>query len=251
MDPLTALSVAGTVVQFVDFSIKILSTTRKLYHSVSGNLPAYEELEYITTDISRLAARLQKPLDQDGGAQACSPELQELCSKCSDAALELLHHLDQLKVDKKKMAWQSFRVALQASWTKEDLNELVTRLNACKQSIQMRILAELRYRSISGRLKSLTNTMSFRDQVHSISLAQYSRFDSLDSRLQQTIASLLDQRNSNAEDLRDQTLAVAQMLNRTEYMISNQHEISRATIINAIIKYGGKWRILSAILRKY
>jgi hypothetical protein len=83
-----------------------------------------------------------------------------------------------------------------------------------------------------------TNSQSIREQLNSISLAQTSRFDSLDSRLQQTITSLLDQRNSNAEDLRDQTLAVAQLLNRTETVISKQHEITRATIIHAVHKYG-------------
>jgi hypothetical protein len=83
-----------------------------------------------------------------------------------------------------------------------------------------------------------TNSQSIREQLNSISLAQTSRFDSLDSRLQQTITSLLDQRNSNAEDLRDQTLAVAQLLNGTETVISKQHEITRATIIHAVHKYG-------------
>jgi hypothetical protein len=82
-----------------------------------------------------------------------------------------------------------------------------------------------------------TNSQFIREQLNSISLAQISRFDSLDSRLQQTITSLLDQRNSNSEDLRDQTLAVAQLLNRTETVISKQHEITRATITHAVQKY--------------
>lgn len=36
MDPLSALSLAGTIVQFVDFSCKLISQTRKAYKSTTG-----------------------------------------------------------------------------------------------------------------------------------------------------------------------------------------------------------------------
>jgi hypothetical protein len=143
MDPLTALSVAGTIVQFVDFSIKLLSTTRKLYRSDVGNLPDHEELEYVTTDLSRLAARLQQPPEQEEGFQPSSPELQEISGKCDEVARELLKRLEALKIEKNN-AFRSFRVALQASWSKRDLNELVARLSTYRQSIQTHILADLR-----------------------------------------------------------------------------------------------------------
>ena len=143
MDPLTALSVAGTIVQFVDFSIKLLSTTRKLYRSDIGNLPDHEELEYVTTDLSRLAARLQQAADQEEGFQPSSPELQEISRKCDEVARELLKRLEAFKIEKNN-AFRSFRVALQASWSKRDLNELVARLNTYRQSIQTHILADLR-----------------------------------------------------------------------------------------------------------
>ena len=146
MDPLTALSVAGTVVQFVDFSTKILSTARKLYHSKSGNLPYHEELEYVTTDLSRLATRLQQPLNQDESQASSSPGLQEICRACDKISQELLLRLEGLKVEKKN-AWKSFRGALQASWAKDDLKELVAKLDSYKQSIQTHILADLRYYS--------------------------------------------------------------------------------------------------------
>jgi hypothetical protein len=144
MDPLTALSVAGTIVQFVDFSIKLLSTTRKLYRSDVGNLPDHEELEYVTTDLSRLAARLQQPPEQEEEwFQPSSPELQEISGKCDEVARELLKRLEAFKIEKNN-AFRSFRVALQASWSKRDLNELVARLSTYRQSIQTHILADLR-----------------------------------------------------------------------------------------------------------
>jgi hypothetical protein len=62
LDPLTALSVAGTIVQFVDFSSKILSHTAEFYNSAEGALSTNEELELVTADLSNLLARLRRPL---------------------------------------------------------------------------------------------------------------------------------------------------------------------------------------------
>jgi hypothetical protein len=148
MDPLSALSVAGTVVQFVDFSIKILSTTHKLYNSASGNLPAHEELEYVTTDISRFATKLRQPLRGHGvPASSSQPgaDLEDICTKCDEVAQDLLTRLNGLKIQKKNGVWQSFRYALMATWAREDLDDLVRRLNAFKALLEMRILAGLRW----------------------------------------------------------------------------------------------------------
>lgn len=148
MDPLSALSVAGTVVQFVDFSVKILSTTNKLYNSASGNLPAHEELEYVTTDISRLATKLSQPL-RDKGVPAASSQpradLEDICTKCGEIAQDLLTRLKSIKIEEKNGVWQSFRYALKATWAKKDLDDLVKRLNTFRASLEMRILAGLRW----------------------------------------------------------------------------------------------------------
>jgi hypothetical protein len=45
MDPLTALSLAGTIIQFVDFGCKLLAEGKELYKSTTGILTVNEELE--------------------------------------------------------------------------------------------------------------------------------------------------------------------------------------------------------------
>jgi hypothetical protein len=58
LDPLTALSVAGTIVQFVNFGTRILSRSRQLYHSTKGALAQDEEFDFITTHLIKLTAKL-------------------------------------------------------------------------------------------------------------------------------------------------------------------------------------------------
>src|SRR6187402_1695249 len=59
MDPLSALSLAGTIVQFVDFTSKMLSDSRQLYQSTSGFLDAHEQIELVTADLRSVVAKLQ------------------------------------------------------------------------------------------------------------------------------------------------------------------------------------------------
>jgi hypothetical protein len=59
MDPLSALSLAGTVVQFVDFGCKLLAEGRQIYQSSSGRLNTNEEIELITNDLQTLVKKLR------------------------------------------------------------------------------------------------------------------------------------------------------------------------------------------------
>lgn len=59
MDPLTVLSLAGTIVQFVDFGRTLITDARDLYSSSAGTLTANEELELVTADLQALALKLR------------------------------------------------------------------------------------------------------------------------------------------------------------------------------------------------
>ncbi|CZR64409.1 uncharacterized protein PAC_14307 [Phialocephala subalpina] len=66
MDQLSALSLAGTIVQFVDFGSKLIKDGRELYASKTGTLQTYEELELITTDLQGVITWIRE--------LPCSPE---------------------------------------------------------------------------------------------------------------------------------------------------------------------------------
>lgn len=60
MDPLTALSLAGTIVQFVDFGSKLLVECHQLYKSKSGSLTVNDELSLATEDLRMVVDKLQQ-----------------------------------------------------------------------------------------------------------------------------------------------------------------------------------------------
>jgi hypothetical protein len=59
MDPFSALSLAGTIVQLADFGSKLLTSGVQLYRSSTGALKAHEKLELITGDLQSVIIKLR------------------------------------------------------------------------------------------------------------------------------------------------------------------------------------------------
>lgn len=60
LDPFTALSLAGNIVQFVDFSSKLVNEASEIYRS--GSTKANDELETVTNDLIDLTSCIQDEL---------------------------------------------------------------------------------------------------------------------------------------------------------------------------------------------
>lgn len=145
MDPLTALSVAGTVVQLVDFGTKLLSNGVELYRSTSGELKAHEELELITADLRSVVIKLRSvsAVTADGltsNPAAAGPPLEnsfyKICDKAVEIAGELLHKIDGLRVkDGKHHAWESVKAALKTALSKDEIASLRARLSSLQDSL--------------------------------------------------------------------------------------------------------------------
>jgi len=153
LDPLTAVSVAGTIVQLADFSGKLFSTTRKLYRSGSGTLAQHDDLEFITTSISGIFVKLRRPLWPDGTLLCLTQSEQQLvdiCEASSKIAEDILQKLKTLKLQGgfvlsgKSKGWDSFCKALRGLWQKHELEELQAKLKMFRETVQMLILADLR-----------------------------------------------------------------------------------------------------------
>lgn len=149
LDPLTALSLAATVVQFVDFSCKLLSKGHEIYASADGASVGNREVELIAKDLRNLNARLNGSV---ATRRATNPNLTnsekalvDLSLNCSAVADELLVVLDQLKVQgNSNRRWKSFRQALQSLLKKGKVDEINLRLQAIRQELTFHVLVSLR-----------------------------------------------------------------------------------------------------------
>ena len=132
LDPVAALGLAGNIVQFVDFSCKILRDTKSLYESSTGVSADNNLLEAISRDLMNLNNALTAP-----SAIGAIPEsTRNLASRCKDIAAELLSTLERLKVSGSHRKWKSLVQALRSVWNKDQIESLVRRMESLRNEIQ-------------------------------------------------------------------------------------------------------------------
>ncbi|KAN0108768.1 hypothetical protein V8E51_008510 [Hyaloscypha variabilis] len=138
MDPLTALSVAASVVQFVSYGSELVSKSRELYKSAHGTLTENAEIEEASKRLQEMTAPLQ-------GIQG-DQILEQICSGCVEVSRELVQRLDNLKVpeDHRHKKWKSFRQALKSVIGKSKIDEIEGRLHGFRMELDTHVLLGLR-----------------------------------------------------------------------------------------------------------
>ena len=97
LDVLAALSVASSVVQSVDFTVKVVPKGNKYYKSTDGALVENTELLATVETLRRLNDGLPKSLWALLQAKSMSNEekaLQSVAQNCVDSALTLIETVD-------------------------------------------------------------------------------------------------------------------------------------------------------------
>ena len=166
LDPLTALSVAGNVVQFVDFTTKLLSKSRKIYNSANGALVENMELEAVARNLMELSSRISEAFRSKADDVQLTWEdrnLQTLCENCGAVAEEILALLGKLKLHSKHGKWDSFRKALKTVGSENELDGLMRRLEMYRKQLDTLLLASLRY----GCIMILLLVQSTYERCHS------------------------------------------------------------------------------------
>jgi hypothetical protein len=158
MDPLTALSLAGTVVQFVDFGSRFCL---ELYKSKTGTLTAYEVLELVTLDLRALIRKLQESFPPAGpdhlnhlvdNHSEMLGSFRRIYEKAAEVAEELLSRLGRLKVKgDEKRKWKSFEQALKGLWSNDELMRPSECLLALRKDLETQIVFSLRWKLLQSR----------------------------------------------------------------------------------------------------
>jgi hypothetical protein len=142
-----ALAIAATVVQFIDFTSGLVAQGVEIYQSSSGRLLEHEELERITSSLSETTAKIQECFASQRRRRELThieKQQEKIGLDCQQVADELLQILDQLKLQKEKTKWRSFRQALLAMWKEKKVNALEDRLERFRRQMVLIILAALR-----------------------------------------------------------------------------------------------------------
>lgn len=130
MEALAAVSLAGNILQFLDFVGDVVSKSRRVVSSED------KHRDDITYHLKILNNRLLcASNDIDTG-------LKELCCQCNSVADDLLLILENTKVKKETTRLQSLRKALRSVWGKERIVELETQLSTFRQELSLCILVD-------------------------------------------------------------------------------------------------------------
>ena len=140
MDPVAALGLAGNIVQFVNFSCKVLQDGKILYKSTTGASAENDVLEVICRDLIDLDNALTAP----SAPGAIPDSMRSLASRCKEVAAELLGILDKIRVREPRQKWKSFVQALRSVWRKEQIEELLKRMERLRNETQNRLQLMLR-----------------------------------------------------------------------------------------------------------
>ena len=142
LDALVALSLAGNIVQFIDFGIKAAKTMRELYKSVDGTLQRLSQIEKEAISQAESFEAISKlPVKNR------DPNLQKLTATCSSISNELVALLRSLQLDPQKnrlieTASKSFKSHL----AKSRIKDMERGLLKVRDEICTRLLILLRYK---------------------------------------------------------------------------------------------------------
>ena len=135
MDPLSALGLAGNIVQFIDFGSKLVCKGRQIYKSSVGALDQHVDLEAITNDLVLLIAQIEPSKYRNQESDAPLEEdavFLKLTAVCNDVALTGRHR-----------RWKSVRQALKTQWKTEKIEELSRRLSGFREELILHVTVSL------------------------------------------------------------------------------------------------------------
>jgi hypothetical protein len=151
MDAITALGVAGNVVQFIDFGQKLLSTSFEIYKATNGASTRNKEsetllkdfiesIDTVSADLVQYGTRLGLTLQQTTSSNG----LQEIVDDCRSLAADLLARFEKLKLERKPGRWKSVLRAVKCMWAESELQDWQARLVRYQSQLEWRILVSLR-----------------------------------------------------------------------------------------------------------
>jgi hypothetical protein len=139
MEPLSAIGLAGNIIQFVDFGTKFVSVAAEIYKSSTGSLQENEELALIVRDLEQQSSTISSALETSG-----DPLIGQLLASCKTIASELAVILGRVKQpDNDHNIAASLRGSFRALRSARKIKELERRLDRIRAEICARLLVLL------------------------------------------------------------------------------------------------------------
>jgi hypothetical protein len=146
LDPISALAVATSAVQFLDFSTKLFSLIRNISQSKTGELEQYKHLKSMAERLSALNSCLVEtitPQHLDRGLTTGELDIISISQECNEVADQLIRTLLEITPDKAIGKWSIVRRAVKSIWVQQDVERLELRMGECRQLLITSILINI------------------------------------------------------------------------------------------------------------
>ncbi|KAF2122640.1 hypothetical protein BDV96DRAFT_639215 [Lophiotrema nucula] len=156
MDPFSALAVATSIVQFLDFAGNILKGSAeiaKVFTKASnGKTVEHTDLHKATERLSELSKNLE--LRDRGDLHAYTSDHEQviiaLAQDSERVAQQLISVLHKVRVKDEATRWATCLQALKAVWKDEEIKSLKTRLDGFRSQLTLHLLAVIRNEAFSS-----------------------------------------------------------------------------------------------------
>ncbi|KAF2112303.1 hypothetical protein BDV96DRAFT_158320 [Lophiotrema nucula] len=141
LDGISALSLAASIVQFVDFGTRLSVKVYELYHSSSGLSASHADLDETATRFMHLTEQLSGVEISTAGPDTVEKQaFRRLLTSCRSRAEELIAIVGDLKVDKTHKLWSSIRQSFRATRKKDEIEQLVDRMKRLQDLLNTYLL---------------------------------------------------------------------------------------------------------------
>jgi hypothetical protein len=140
IDPLTALGLAGNIVQFIDFTLTLVSGTRKIRDSVAGTGSHADQLQVIADQLRHRKSDLAEFSARSSASSHVDSELARVATDSETLADELISVVSTIKAKKPGKVWDSFKAALKEIWKEDQIQHILQRVIALQTVLNGRIL---------------------------------------------------------------------------------------------------------------
>jgi hypothetical protein len=156
LDPLTAVSLATSIVQFVDFSSKVIAKTAEIYrdkstsHILSSGLDAglaTRNLILVTNHIREYARPIEEKLTASTEKEAALLELTHRCEQLGKELIGIFQRLEETvssrRGRKATHLWLNLGNAIRTVWNEPIIEEMKTRLESMRGQLHLHVSAEI------------------------------------------------------------------------------------------------------------
>ncbi|KAJ3544739.1 hypothetical protein NM208_g2898 [Fusarium decemcellulare] len=157
MDPVTAISLASSIITFIDFGTELITGAIEIYHAPDGTSAADAHLQDVLGDLSDLVEELEKSFHASTKAEK---NIKRLARECGEDAKELQTILRGLKMTGRRTPWKSVKAKWMRMRAESDVEELRERLSESRADILLNLTLVLREEQsgIGQRLQQVSDS---------------------------------------------------------------------------------------------